>query len=59
MFAKADMIVEAKEREPAECAMLRDGQILSTYLHLAPDPEQTAALVRSGAVSAVTFIDSG
>lgn len=53
------MIVEAKEREPAECAMLRDGQILSTYLHLAPDPEQTAALVRSGAVSAVTFIDSG
>src|SRR4051812_29127536 len=50
IFARAEMIVKVKEPQPAECAMLRDGQILYTYLHLAPDPEQTAALVRSGAV---------
>lgn len=50
MFAQADMIVKVKEPQAAECAMLRAGQILFTYLHLAPDPEQTAALVRSGAV---------
>ncbi len=50
VFARADMIVKVKEPQPAECAMLREGQILYTYLHLAPDPEQTAALVKSGAV---------
>jgi len=50
VFAKADMIVKVKEPQPQECAMLRPGQLLYTYLHLAPDPEQTAALVKSGAV---------
>ncbi|GGE80779.1 alanine dehydrogenase [Massilia psychrophila] len=50
IFGKADMIVKVKEPQPGECAMLNQGQILYTYLHLAPDPEQTAALVRSGAV---------
>jgi alanine dehydrogenase len=50
VFAKADMIVKVKEPQPLECAMLRPDQILFTYLHLAPDPEQTAALVKSGAV---------
>ena len=50
VFAQADMIVKVKEPQPAECAMLRPGQLLYTYLHLAPDPEQTAALVKSGAV---------
>ena len=50
VFAAADMIVKVKEPQPAECAMLRPGQILYTYLHLAPDPEQTAALIQSGAV---------
>ena len=50
VFAQADMIVKVKEPQAAECAMLRAGQILFTYLHLAPDPEQTAALVRSGAI---------
>ncbi len=50
IFARADMIVKVKEPQPGECAMLGDGQILYTYLHLAPDPEQTAALVKSGAV---------
>ncbi len=50
VFERAEMIVKVKEPQPVECAMLRPGQILYTYLHLAPDPEQTAALVRSGAV---------
>jgi alanine dehydrogenase len=50
IFADADMIVKVKEPQPEECAMLRPGQILYTYLHLAPDPEQTAALVKSGAI---------
>ncbi|MBK9571645.1 MAG: alanine dehydrogenase [Rhodoferax sp.] len=50
VFAQADMIVKVKEPQPQECAMLREGQILYTYLHLAPDPAQTAALVKSGAI---------
>ena len=50
IFARAEMIVKVKEPQPVECAMLRPGQVLYTYLHLAPDPEQTAALVRSGAI---------
>jgi alanine dehydrogenase len=50
VFATAQMIVKVKEPQAHECAMLRPGQILYTYLHLAPDPAQTAALVKSGAV---------
>lgn len=50
IFATAEMIVKVKEPQPHECAMLRPGQILYAYLHLAPDPAQTAALVKSGAV---------
>jgi len=49
IFATAAMIVKVKEPQPAERAMLRDGQLLYTYLHLAPDPEQTRDLVASGA----------
>ena len=49
-FAKGEMIVKVKEPQPGEIAMLREGQLLYTYLHLAPDPEQTAGLVKSGAV---------
>jgi alanine dehydrogenase len=49
VFAASEMIVKVKEPQPQECAMLRKGQILYTYLHLAPDPEQTKALVQSGA----------
>jgi len=49
VFARSAMVVKVKEPQAVECAMLRDDQILFTYLHLAPDPEQTAALVRSGA----------
>ncbi len=43
------MIIKVKEPQPVECAMLRKGQILYTYLHLAPDPAQTKALVASPA----------
>ena len=50
VFAQSDMIVKVKEPQPQECALLRPGQILFTYLHLAPDPQQTAALIKSGAV---------
>ena len=50
VFAQAEMIVKVKEPQPQECAMLREGQILYTYLHLAPDPAQTAALIKSGAI---------
>lgn len=50
VFAQAAMIVKVKEPQAAECAMLREEQILFTYLHLAPDPDQTAALVRSRAI---------
>ena len=50
IFGKADMIVKVKEPQAAERKMLRPGQILYTYLHLAPDPEQTKDLVASGAV---------
>ncbi len=50
VFAQADMIVKVKEPQAHECAMLRPGQILYTYLHLAPDPAQTKALIQSGAV---------
>jgi len=50
IFAKADMIVKVKEPQAGERAMLRPDQILFTYLHLAPDPEQTKDLVASGAV---------
>ncbi len=48
IFEKSDMVVKVKEPQPAEWAQLRDGQILYTYLHLAPDPEQTKGLLASG-----------
>jgi len=43
------MIIKVKEPQPNECAMLKPDQLLFTYLHLAPDPEQTKLLVNSGA----------
>lgn len=48
VFEQSDMIVKVKEPQPAEWAMLREDQILYTYLHLAPDPAQTKGLVDSG-----------
>ncbi len=50
VFAVADMIVKVKEPQAQERKRLRPGQILFTYLHLAPDPEQTKDLVASGAI---------
>ena len=50
IFAAAEMIVKVKELQAGERAMLRPGQILYAYLHLAPDPEQTRDLMTSGAV---------
>ncbi|MBN8831312.1 MAG: FAD-dependent oxidoreductase, partial [Sphingomonadales bacterium] len=54
IFARAEMIVKVKEPQAEERAMLRKDQILYTYLHLAPDAEQTADLVRSG-VTAIAY----
>ena len=50
VFAAADMVMKVKEPQPQERAMLRKNQILFTYLHLAPDPDQAKDLVDSGAV---------
>jgi alanine dehydrogenase len=49
IFSSADLIVKVKEPQAVERAMLRQGQILFTYLHLAPDPDQTKDLISSGA----------
>ena len=54
VFDGCEMVVKVKEPQPGECAMLREGQVLYTYLHLAPDPEQTAALIKSG-VTAIAY----
>ncbi|HRD78127.1 MAG TPA: alanine dehydrogenase [Hyphomicrobiaceae bacterium] len=51
IFAKCDLIVKVKEPQPAECRMLREGQTLFTYLHLAPDPQQAKELMTSGATA--------
>src|SRR5580692_13044340 len=48
VFATADMIVKVKEPQPVEWSQLREGQILFTYLHLAPDPDQAKGLMASG-----------
>jgi alanine dehydrogenase len=50
VFSAADMIVKVKEPQAVERRMLRGGQMLFTYLHLAPDPEQAKDLLASGAV---------
>ncbi|MHA7819536.1 MAG: alanine dehydrogenase [Erythrobacter sp.] len=54
VFARAEMVVKVKEPQPNEWVQLREGQILFTYLHLAPDPEQAKGLIESG-VSAVAY----
>src|SRR6516162_8617616 len=54
VFSSCDLIVKVKEPQPAECLMLREGQTLFTYLHLAPDPEQAKALMASG-VTAIAY----
>ncbi|MEO1251019.1 MAG: alanine dehydrogenase [Pseudomonadota bacterium] len=54
VFAESDMIVKVKEPQPVEWKQLRENQILYTYLHLAPDPDQTRGLIESG-VTAVAY----
>jgi alanine dehydrogenase len=54
VFEGCDLVVKVKEPQASERAMLRQGQVLFTYLHLAPDPDQTAGLVRSG-VTAIAY----
>lgn len=54
VFATAELIVKVKEPQPHEWARLRAGQILFTYLHLAPDPAQAKGLMASGA-SAIAY----
>jgi alanine dehydrogenase len=51
VFERAEMLLHVKELQAAEIEMLRPGQLLFTYLHLAPDPEQTRGLQRSGATA--------
>ena len=51
VFGRADMIVKIKEPQPQECKMLHSGQILFTFLHLAPDPRQAEALLASDAIA--------
>jgi alanine dehydrogenase len=60
VFRRAEMIVKVKEPQPSEWAQLREGQILFTYLHLAPDRAQTEGLLRSGctAVAYETVTDN-
>ena len=60
IFDKADMIIKVKEPQPAERAMLKEGQVLFTYLHLAPDPDQTRDLVNSGVIGVAyeTVVDA-
>jgi len=50
VFEKADMIVKVKEPQAVECRMLRPGQVLFTYLHLAADKDQTLGLTKSGCI---------
>lgn len=50
VFAESEMVVKVKEPQADERKMLREGQLLYTYLHLAPDPEQTRDLIDSGAI---------
>src|SRR6185312_15181222 len=54
VFASNDMIVKVKEPQPSEWVQLREDQILFTYLHLAPDPEQARGLMASG-VTAIAY----
>ncbi|MBL8328061.1 MAG: alanine dehydrogenase [Rubrivivax sp.] len=60
VFAQAEMLVKVKEPQPQEIAMLREGQLLFTYLHLAPDRAQTLGLLASGctAIAYETITDA-
>lgn len=51
IYNLAEMIIKVKEPQASEYKMLRENQVLFTYLHLAPDPEQTKALQASGCIA--------
>jgi len=51
VYGRADLVVKVKEPQPAEIEMLREGQVLFTYLHLAPDRAQTEGLLKSGCIA--------
>lgn len=54
IFSRSEMVIKVKEPQADECRQLRQGQILFTYLHLAPDPEQARLLMQSG-VTAIAY----
>lgn len=54
VFKRGEMIIKVKEPQPDECRMLREDQLLFTYLHLAPDLQQTQLLIESG-VTAIAY----
>jgi len=54
VFASSELVIKVKEPQPQECRMLREGQVLFTYLHLAPDPQQARLLIESG-VTAIAY----
>src|SRR2546430_3138941 len=54
VFERADLVIKVKEPQPAECEMLRQGQVLFTYLHLAADPVQARGLMKSG-ITAIAY----
>ncbi|MBA3031561.1 MAG: alanine dehydrogenase [Gammaproteobacteria bacterium] len=54
VFARGELIVKVKEPQPGECALLREGQVIFTFLHLAPDPEQAQRLLAAG-VTAIAY----
>ena len=63
IYERAELIIKVKEPQPLECKWLRKGQTIFTYLHLAPDPQQTQLLIDSGvtaiAYETVTQADGG
>ncbi len=60
VFAEAELVLGVKEPQPQEVALLREGQVLFTYLHLAPDPELTKGLCETGAtcIAYETVVDA-
>lgn len=54
IFERSELVIKVKEPQPMECKRLREGQTLFTYLHLAPDPQQTRLLKESG-VTAIAY----
>ena len=54
IYQRAELIIKVKEPQPSECRKLREGQTIFTYLHLAPDPQQTELLKKSG-VTAIAY----